>query len=77
MTDTTVVTSSTTAPVAVTPVDAPTNWPAVANTLLHYIAGGVILYIAYQASVAAQLDKSVFGFLLMGAAMAVGFKMSK
>lgn len=56
---------------------APIAWPAVTDTLLHYVAGAGLLAGAYFGAEAQLLDKSVFGMLLLGAAAAVGFKMSK
>lgn len=56
---------------------APIAWPAVIDTLLHYVAGAGLLAGAYFGAEAGLLDKSVFGMLLLGAAAAVGFKMSK
>jgi hypothetical protein len=74
VTNTTVVPPATPA----APADpSATNWPAVASTLLHYVAGGVILYLAYLGTTAGKLDGQLFAILVTGAAGAVGFKMSK
>lgn len=59
------------------PVPAPMNWADVADTLLHYLAGGAILTIAFGGVYIGKLSSDVFTPLLFGAAAAVGFKMSK
>lgn len=63
------------APVADPAPTPKTSWPDVVNTGLHYLAGGAILGGAGYMDVISKLDGQVFVILLMGAAMAVGFKL--
>lgn len=58
-------------------VPSPTNWAGVADTLLHYLAGGAILGIAFAGVYVGKIDVQIFTPLLFGAAAAVGFKMAK
>ena len=59
------------------PVVGPKTWPDVVDTLLHYIAGGLILGGAGFLEYHDKITQADFIVLLFAAAVAVGFKMSK
>lgn len=73
MTDTPVADLPAAAPVAV----PGTNWPDVANTMLHYAAGACIVAVIALFSYNGKPIDGLLAVALTGAAGAVGFKLSK